>query len=333
MVWWGSCTEIVVAEGRLGWEDSIQLRHLVALLAVATERSFGRAAEHLGYTQSAVSQQIAALERIVGEPLFDRPGGPKPVSLTEAGERLVVHAEAILNRVRIAELDLRELSGGRVGRLAVGTFQSVSIRILPGILGRLRVERPGVTIDLVELNYQPLVLEQVAAGELDLAFVVLPLDPANHPFETLPLIDDPYVVLASPREGAGSFDLTRLEDEPLVGLAAQTCQIRLENEIHHHGIHPTFGYRFDDNAAVQAMVRNGMGRAVMPLLAVDVADPGTVLLDPVPALPPRRIGLAWSGARHRSTVSEVFARTAREECARLAADSASDAFAFTVPAP
>ena len=73
----------------------LDLRHLVALKTIADEGSFGRAAEKLGYTQSAVSQQIAALERIVGLRLVERPGGPRPVSLTEAGEILLRHADAI----------------------------------------------------------------------------------------------------------------------------------------------------------------------------------------------------------------------------------------------
>src|SRR5260370_7326656 len=74
----------------------VELRHLHALQAIAREGSFSRAAVALGYTQSAVSQQIAALERAVGERLIERPGGPRPVSLTEAGRLLLGHAEAIL---------------------------------------------------------------------------------------------------------------------------------------------------------------------------------------------------------------------------------------------
>ena len=77
----------------------VELRHLAALEAVARERSFGRAAESLGYTQSAVSQQIATLERAVGERLVERPGGPRPVALTEAGELLLGHAGAIVARL------------------------------------------------------------------------------------------------------------------------------------------------------------------------------------------------------------------------------------------
>src|SRR5581483_5340446 len=76
----------------------LQIRHLAALAALAQEGSFGRAAERLGYTQSAISQQIAALERLVGQRLVERPGGTRPVRLTPAGHLLEEHAEAILSR-------------------------------------------------------------------------------------------------------------------------------------------------------------------------------------------------------------------------------------------
>ena len=84
----------------------VELRHLLALEAVAREGSFGSAAIALGYTQSAVSQQIAALERVVGEKLFERPGGPRPVSLTEAGRLVLRHSEAIVARIQALQADL-----------------------------------------------------------------------------------------------------------------------------------------------------------------------------------------------------------------------------------
>ena len=122
------------------------LRHLAALRAVAEEGGFGRAATHLGFTQSAVSQQIATLERLVGEPLFDRPGGPRPVTLTAAGRMLLPHAVSVLERVRAAEADLMGLRSGQTGTLRVGTFQSISVRILPEVLAALHRERPGVHV-------------------------------------------------------------------------------------------------------------------------------------------------------------------------------------------
>ena len=84
----------------------VEVRHFAALQALAHEGSFGRAAERLGYTQSAISQQIATLERIVGERLVERPGGPRAVSLTQAGTLLLRHAESIVARLQAAQADL-----------------------------------------------------------------------------------------------------------------------------------------------------------------------------------------------------------------------------------
>src|SRR3954468_3708251 len=100
----------------------IELRHLLALEAVAREGSFGKAATSLGYTQPAVSQQIALLERIVGHRLVERPGGPRPVSLTEAGRLLLTHAEAIAARLAAAQADLSAFGTGGGGILRVRLF-------------------------------------------------------------------------------------------------------------------------------------------------------------------------------------------------------------------
>src|ERR671927_1522767 len=122
----------------------VELRHFAALQAVATTGSFGRAAQRLGYTQSAVSQQIATLERIVGERLLDRPGGPRPVSLTEAGQLLLRHAEAIVARLAAAQADLAALADGEGDVLRVGIYQSVGQRILPELLRRYAAAWPRV---------------------------------------------------------------------------------------------------------------------------------------------------------------------------------------------
>src|SRR5437764_9503007 len=128
----------------------VELRHFLALEAVAREGSFGRAATALGYTQSAVSQQIATLERIVGHRLVERPGGPKPVSLTEAGKLLLTHADAIAARVAAAQADLTALAEGEAGTLRVGVYQSVGQRILPELMRRYLSAWPQVRVTLTE---------------------------------------------------------------------------------------------------------------------------------------------------------------------------------------
>src|ERR1041385_3743583 len=107
----------------------IELRHFLALEAVARERSFAKAAASLGYTQSAVSQQIASLERIVGQRLVERPGGPKPVSLTEAGRLLLTHADAIAAPGAPAQADLDALGKGEAGGPSAGGLQGGGQRL------------------------------------------------------------------------------------------------------------------------------------------------------------------------------------------------------------
>ena len=191
------------ADGWLG----VELRHFLALEAVAREGSFGKAAAALGYTQSAVSQQIATLERIVGHRLIERPGGPKPVSLTEAGSLLLTHAGAIAARIAAAQADLNALGEGQAGTLRVGVFQSVGQRILPGVMHRFVAAWPQVSVTLTESADDLELLSLVERGDLDLTFADLPL--AEGPFESVELLRDPYVLVVP----AGS-PLTQRETAP-----------------------------------------------------------------------------------------------------------------------
>jgi len=102
------------------WWAGIELRHLVALDAVAREGSFRRAATRLGYVQSAISHQIAALESLTGKRLIERSRGTRPLSLTDAGEILLAHADAVIARVRVAQAELAALDGNGPAVLRVG---------------------------------------------------------------------------------------------------------------------------------------------------------------------------------------------------------------------
>src|SRR5204863_7498324 len=169
----------------------VELRHFLALEAVAREGSFGKAAAALGYTHSAVSQPIAALERIVGRRLVERPGGPKPVTLAEAGRLLLTHADAIAARVAAAQADLEALGKGEAGALRVGVFQSVGQRILPELMRRYLRAWPEVEVSLTESANDEELLALVERGELDLTFSDLPV--VEGPFEWVELLREPYV--------------------------------------------------------------------------------------------------------------------------------------------
>src|SRR5437762_10348948 len=171
----------------------LELRHLAALEAVGRRHSFGRAARELGYTQSAVSQQISHMERIVGQRLVDRPGGPKPVELTEAGRLLLRHADAIVAQIDAAQADLAALAEGAAGPLRVGIYQSVGARILPALLRRFREAWPRVEVQVIEETDAADLLRLLEHGELDLTFADLPLP--EGPFETEEVLSDPYVLL------------------------------------------------------------------------------------------------------------------------------------------
>lgn len=309
-------TSITRSDSWLG----IEFRHLAALESVARCGTFGRAAETLGYTQSAVSQQIAALERIVGEKLVERPGGPRHVSLTDAGALLLRHAEAINARLAAAQADIAALRDGETGTLRVGIYQSVGARILPALMRRFRADWPGVELQLVEVNSdsEPEVVSRIETGDLDLAFWILPLP--EGPLAGIELISDPYVLVvpsAHPLAWRRQAELRHLDGLLLIGNQACRTTVIAEDALRSLGIEPDVGFRSDDNSTVQSLVAAGLGAALVALLAVDTTDERVRVLDLVPPIPPRRIAIAWHRDRHRSPAARAFVELAEQVCAEL----------------
>ena len=293
----------------------IELRHFLALEAVAREGSFGKAAAKLGYTQSAVSQQIAALERIVGQRLIERPGGPKPVSLTEAGRLLLTHADAIAARVAAAQADLTALGEGQAGTLRVGVFQSVGQRILPELMRRYLRAWPQVKVTLTESANDEDLLALVERGDLDLTFSDLPL--TEGPFESVELLRDPYVLVVaadSPLAERDAPPTTReVAELDLIGHKHCRTMKQLEANIRRP---LQFVFRSDHNQTVQALVASGVGAALVPKLTMDPEDETTKLIE-LPKLPPRLIALAWHRDRYRTPAARAFVETAQEVTAEL----------------
>jgi molybdate transport repressor ModE-like protein len=299
----------------------VELRHLAALQAIAEEGSFGRAARRLGYTQSAVSQQLAMLERIVGERLVERPGGSRPVTMTEAGRLLLRHAEAIVARLQAAQADLQALSAGAVGMLRVGTYQSVGKHILPALMRRFGAAWPRVELKLTEMGTDQDLVALIERGELDLTFADFRL--WDGPFDELHLFDDPYVLLVQAgtplarRRRRPTLD--EIAELPLIGFRQCRSTRIVETQLHERGLEPGFVFRSDDNGTVQAMVGAGVGIALVPRLTVDLHDAATVALELGDSVPPRRISLVWHRDRYRSPAARAFAELAHEVCADFAA--------------
>lgn len=289
----------------------VELRHLAALEAVARTRSFGAAARELGYTQSAVSQQIAQLERVVGQRLFDRPGGPRRVEPTEAGLLLLRHADAIVARLDAARADMAALAEGEGGTLRVGVFQSVGANLLPALVRRFRAQWPRVGVRVREENDATELLHLLEHGELDLAFAELPL--SDGPFEWAELLQDPYVLLVSARSELADLDaapsLREVGKLPLLGRRSTD-----EPERHLAGRVPDLNvvFRTDDNGTLQALVAEGLGVAIEPRLVVDQKDRAVKMLPFGTRIPPRTIVLAWHRDRYRSPAAQAFVELAQQ---------------------
>jgi DNA-binding transcriptional LysR family regulator len=306
----------------------VELRHLAALEAVGRTRSFGRDARELGYTQSAVSQQIAQLERNVGQRLVDRPGGPRAVDLTDAGRLLLRHADAIVAQLDAAQADMAAFAEGAAGPLRVGIFQSVGARILPGLLRRFKEDWPRVEVSVREEIDASDLLRMLEHGELDLTFADLPLP--EGPFDSVEVLTDPYVLLVqagselADRKAAPSF--RELGGRPIV-----TWRHVGEPETYLRGRVPDLNivFRSDDNGTLVGLVAEGLGVAVVPQLVVNPRNPAYVALPFGNRIPPRQLAIVWHRDRFRSAAAEAFVELAKE----LATESSSASAASTSRQP
>lgn len=294
-----------------------EVRHLEALRAVAEEGTFRGAADVLGYSQAAISQQIAGLESAVGSPVFDRPGGPKPVVLTPVGRAILAHAEVILDRLDAAREEVADIAAGTGGRLIIGTFQSVAVELLPDIVGRVRREIPGLIMRAIEEDENSALIERFHDGDIDVAFVAGPVFDTS--VELIDLGTDPFVAVLPRREpyvDAKVISMREIAELGLIGEHVGTTQDYIDQHVRDAGITASYAFRTNDNGAKQAMVRNGMGAAIMPQLAVDLDDPEVVVLPTDPPIAPRSILLAVPPEHRRAPAVDRFLAIAREVAAQ-----------------
>jgi DNA-binding transcriptional LysR family regulator len=297
----------------------LSLRHLRAIVAVQEHGSSRRAAIALGYSQAAVAQQLAAAERAVGALLFDRPGGPKAMSPTPTGQEVLSAARDILARADQLEATCTSLRDGTAGRLAIGTFQSVSTRLLPQVLSGLHDAQPAIAIDVVESDDNDVLIAHLLSGRLDVTFLVGPVD--NERLILQEVCRDPFVAMVGVgRLSANPVPVRDLAGVPLIGHQDCACHVIVREALREAGVETSFVFRSNDNGAVQAMARADLGVAVMPLLAVDPRDPGVRILALEPPLPERQILVALPARRASPTAVEFVGRVMEAVRADLAVD-------------
>ncbi|HWM74117.1 MAG TPA: LysR family transcriptional regulator [Nocardioides sp.] len=292
----------------------VELRHLTTLAAIAEEGTFGRAAARLGYTQSSVSQQIAALERALGGAVFERPGGPRPVRLTPLGEVVLTHGRDLLGKAEALGNAVDRFRAGE-GRIDIGTFQSVTNLILPAVVRRLLDEHPRCDIRLSEV--EP---EDPRLGDLDLLFHDGRI--AGN-VESAKLLDEPYLLVA----GVGAFPdgpvrVKLLDDAPMVAWPTTYHQRWLEATLAKTGAQPRIVFRTTGHETILSMVRAGIGSAVLPWLALHGSDAWSDDLLRVHQLrpsPAREMYLHWPAGRTLSPLAARAIEIAVEAAEDLAA--------------
>jgi DNA-binding transcriptional LysR family regulator len=285
----------------------IELRHLAALQAVAEEQSFVRAAKRLGYTQSAISNQIAAFERLVGARLVERARGGSSISLTESGRLLYDHAVVLIARLQAARTDIAASWPELVAVLRVGYFQSVGATVLPRILELFAEGAPAARLELELADSERLLQEVVATGELDAAFVSAPLRVDS--IASTHLLDDPFALVAPPGEDPSEPDFS---SRPL--LAFKPCGVQREHEAAlqlRHGLSPRRTVWLDDALTIQALVASGYAYGLLPSLAVTSPDLAVDVLDG----PRREIHLVWQRDRCGTPALRQFIEAAEAACA------------------
>lgn len=297
-------------------QNRIDLKALRALVAIADAGSFRAAAKSLGYTQSAISHQIAILERGLAAPMFTRPGGRGATALTPAGEAAYRRARRVLGEIETLGADIAAIQSGERQTLRIGVFQTATTELLPSALRSLREERPDVEVILSEIQDNRLTFDRLAAGQLDLAFLVNP-EPDER-VQSIQLLDDPWVILTRrdselAAAAVPSFDL--LDGVDLVAWNRRWhSQVELEDAWRRRAINPRVVYRTDDNLALQRLVAAGYGHACLDRLgAAGAIEPSLTWLEPEEILIPRTIALCHPRRRDPSASALTLMEAVRSQ--------------------
>jgi DNA-binding transcriptional LysR family regulator len=305
------------------------LRRLRAFHAVAESGSFSAAANKLGYAQSVVSRHVAALEREFGLMLVNR--GTRPVSVTDAGVRLLRHATAVLGHVTAAEDELRAVAGLQSGTLRLGAFLSACNSFVPAALARFDSAHPDVEVQVEQLE-EPEALRRLRSGDLDVAVVWRLWQPAEpsgqrreEGFEQVHLADDPYRVVLPAKHPLGRRRELRLAElagerfnvPPAEGSTLPYRRM-LERLCREAGFEPDVAYVVQDVTVARAFVAAGLSVALMPELTIPKPRADVVVTPVRDVNPFRSLYATWLRARRVPSVAHMVGYLADAATARLA---------------
>jgi DNA-binding transcriptional LysR family regulator len=296
----------------------LDVKRLRVLHEVAKQGSFSAAAEALSYTQSAVSQQIAALERETGASLVDR--NARGIRMTDAGEALVRHADAILTRITDAEAELEAIAGLRGGRVRLASFATAGSTFVPHAIATFHERHPAVDISLTEADPEDSV-PALKAGQLDIAILFEPHGAGDlTDVEKVHLLEDPMSIVLPQDHPLASKPKIRLKD--LAGEAwVQTtsscpCCVIVADHCRAAGFEPRIAFESDDYLTVQGLVAAGVGVALIPSLGLAAYRPD-VAIRPVAGATPKRdiVAVTLPGRRH-APATEAMMDVLREAAGR-----------------
>jgi DNA-binding transcriptional LysR family regulator len=304
----------------------LDVKQLRVLKAVAEHGSFSAAAEALSYTQPAISQQVAALEKQTGTTLVDRTS--RGVRLTDAGSALVDHAEAVLARLAAAEAELEAMAGIRGGRVRLASFPTAGASLLPPAVAFFTQSHPEVELSFVEREPEE-AAQMLRAAELEVA-IVFEYGEYNQPelerfyegIELHRLVDDPMYLalpLGHPAANKPRVRLKDLSDETWIQESGNHswCGRFHETACLAAGFTPKVGFRSDDYNVVQGLVAAGVGISLVPGLSLTNVREDIVIRSLGPDAPARRIAAATLAGRYRSPATDAMLGILREVAARF----------------
>jgi DNA-binding transcriptional LysR family regulator len=301
----------------------LDVRRLKVLREVASRGSFSGAADALYLSQSAVSQQVAALEREVGMPLLERTSqGPR---LTDAGRALLVHAEAAIARLEEAEHELAAIAGLEGGELRMASFPSASVTILTEALSRFARNHPKVNLSVTEAEPEES-LQMLKAADIDVAIVFdypLLASPSDRDVEKVPLVTE-SMHLALPRDhpkaASGRLSLSDFANEAwLCGVRPSSCGELIVEACRDAGFEPRIAFESEEYQVLQGYVAAGLGVTLLPDMVLPDLRPDLVVRPTDPEAPKRRVWAAVRAKGARSAATEAMLETLREVADEFAA--------------